>query len=55
VKASTSVNARDFRGLKAFADVAGARFHRGIVLYGGLQTVPFGPNLWAVPISALWQ
>jgi predicted AAA+ superfamily ATPase len=55
VKAATSVEARDFRGLKALAELAGERFHRGIVLYSGSECVPFGPRLWAVPIAALWQ
>jgi hypothetical protein len=27
----------------------------GIVLYTGAQTLPFGPGMLAVPISALWQ
>ncbi|MBK8076109.1 MAG: DUF4143 domain-containing protein [Kineosporiaceae bacterium] len=27
----------------------------GIVLYTGQQTLPFGPRLRAMPISALWQ
>ena len=54
VKATTTADAHDFRGLRAFADVVGDRFHRGILLYGGSECVPFGPKLWAVPISALW-
>jgi predicted AAA+ superfamily ATPase len=31
------------------------RFHRGVVLYCGGETVPFGEGLWAVPIGALWS
>lgn len=55
VKASTSVGADDFRGLRALAEEAGARFHRGILLYQGRQVVPFGQRLHAVPLEALWQ
>jgi Histidine phosphatase superfamily (branch 1) len=33
----------DFKGLKALADIAGRRFHRGLVLYLGRQAVAFGP------------
>ena len=31
------------------------RFHRGLVLYLGRQAVAFGPNLQAVPLTALWE
>jgi predicted AAA+ superfamily ATPase len=55
VKATSSAEARDFTGLRALLEVAGDRFHRGIVLYSGTDCVPFGPKMWAVPISALWQ
>jgi predicted AAA+ superfamily ATPase len=55
VKATTSVRAEDFKGLRVLSELAGNRFHRGIVLYSGAECVPFGPKLWAVPICALWQ
>ena len=55
VKASHTVTSRDFRGLRALAEATGKRFVRGVVLYGGAQTIPFGANLHAVPISALWR
>ncbi len=55
VKTTTTADARDFKGLRAFAQLAGERFHRGILLYGGSECVPFGPKLWAIPISALWN
>jgi uncharacterized protein len=54
VKASTSVQAKDFRGLQGLAETLRASFHRGIVLYTGQEILPFGPNLWAVPVSGLW-
>jgi hypothetical protein len=54
VKASGTVQAKDFKGLQNLADVAGEAFHRGIVLYTGTEVLPFGPNLWAVPLPALW-
>jgi hypothetical protein len=25
------------------------------VLYTGRETLPFGPDLWALPVSALWE
>ena len=54
-KASGTVSGRDFRGLQALAGLAGQRLRRGIVLYTGASSVPFGPNFHAVPVSALWQ
>lgn len=55
VKASAGVQARDFKGLKHLAENLGEAFHRGIVLYTGTEVLPFGPQLWAVPVSALWM
>jgi uncharacterized protein len=45
----------DFTGLRLLAEIAGHKFARGVVLYTGREVVPFGPALWAMPISALWQ
>lgn len=55
VKSKVALDEKDFQGLRMLAEVADARFHRGILLYGGSQTIPFGRNLKAMPISALWQ
>ena len=55
VKATSSVGGSDFKGLRALAEAAGTRFRRGIVLYTGAETVPFGKNLHAVPIPSLWH
>jgi predicted AAA+ superfamily ATPase len=55
VKATSSAAADDFKGLRVLSELAGSRFHRGIVLYRGTECVPFGRNMWAVPLSALWQ
>ncbi len=54
VKAAASLSADDFKGLRALAEIAGRRFHRGIVLYTGRESVPFGPQLHALPIDSLW-
>ncbi|HUT09597.1 MAG TPA: hypothetical protein VMY42_03805 [Thermoguttaceae bacterium] len=45
---------RDFRGLTALADAVGKRFVRGVVLYTGEVSVPFGERLYALPIHSLW-
>ena len=55
VKSGASVTGADFKGLQAFAQATGRRFHRGIVLYTGTEVVPFGPRLHAMPIEALWR
>lgn len=55
VKTSVSITAEDFRGLRTLAEIAGRRFRRGVLLYLGDQAVPFGTNLYVLPISSLWQ
>ncbi len=55
VKATSSPNAADFKGLRAFAANVGKRFHRGIVLHTGETAAPMGADLWALPIDALWR
>jgi hypothetical protein len=55
VKASASVGARDFDGLRALAEAAGENFVRGVVLYLGEHDLAFGDDLRAVPLSALWE
>lgn len=55
VKASSTVRAEDFRGLRHLGERLGDDFVVGIVLYTGDQTLPFGPRLRAMPLSALWQ
>lgn len=54
VKASATVRARDFRGLRHLRDKLGDRFKAGALLYAGASTVPFGERLAAVPICGLW-
>ena len=55
VKASATVTNKDFNGLRALAETAGARFRRGVVLYAGTTAAAFGSNLYALPVSALWE
>lgn len=54
IKASATVRSGDFSGLKKLQEATGSKFKSGFVLYDGDQTVPFGDNLAAVPISTLW-
>lgn len=55
VKASSTVKSSDFKGLRYLNQLLGDRFLRGIVLYTGDQSVPFGSNLYAMPVSTLWR
>ena len=55
VKASAGVHPGDLAGLKALRDAAGKRFLRGIVLYGGAESVTFAPDLMAIPLQSLWS
>lgn len=53
VKAAATVLPQDFKGLKRLQAQAGDNFITGIVLYDGTKALPFGDDLWAVPLSAL--
>ena len=55
VKSAATVTGTDFKGMRALAQAAGRRFHRGVVLYTGTEVVSFGPRLHAMPIEALWR
>ena len=54
VKASATVAASDFAALQALRDQLGQRFQAGVVFYLGEQVLPFGDELWLVPVPTLW-
>lgn len=54
IKSSRTLSNNDFKGLRTLASLAGPRFRRGIVFYTGEQLLPFGDDMYAVPIHALW-
>lgn len=54
VKASATVKASNFSGLRALAEACGDRFAFGVALYDSTDVVPFGGKLAAAPISCLW-
>lgn len=54
IKAAATVKASDFKGLRKLAEAAGGRFRLGVVLYDGETIVPFGPRLFAAPVSCVW-
>ncbi len=55
VRPTFTPSPNDAEGLRYLAELAGERFLRGIVLYLGSEVVPLGKDLWAIPVSALWQ
>lgn len=55
VKKSSSPSSHDFNGLRSLKELSGKKFIRGMVLYTGSSTVAFGPDLFAVPLGALWH
>lgn len=54
VKSSTAVTQSAFNGLIHLRERLGERFHRGIVLHAGRETLSQGARLWSMPIAALW-
>ena len=55
VKASATVTAADFRGLRKIQDTTEPRFAGGVVLYDGETSAGFGERLYAVLIRVLWE
>jgi uncharacterized protein len=55
IKLSKSVTPKDFQAMQNLQTDVGSLFHRGIVFYMGESIVPFGPNLYAVPLPFLWD
>lgn len=53
VKASSNISGSDFNGLKAL--MSDDRFTRGFVFYTGDKVIRNGENLWALPVTALWE
>jgi uncharacterized protein len=55
VKAAATVTAGDFKGLHKLKSATGQRFAAGVLLYDGDAIATFGEELYAVPISSLWE
>lgn len=55
VKATATVRAEDFKGLRWFANEMESRFLCGIVFYLGEKPVAFGDRFFALPVSTIWQ
>jgi len=55
VKASKTVQVKDFRGLKRLMEATGKQFSCGILLHDGERIQQIAPKLYAMPISMLWK
>jgi predicted AAA+ superfamily ATPase len=55
VKSSQSFSTDDFNHLKWFRDNLAKKPFKGIVLYAGSDSLPYGEDMYAVPIAALWD
>jgi predicted AAA+ superfamily ATPase len=56
VKASASVNQKDFKGLATLADFAGNSFEQGVLIYTGQEVLPFRyeqQTFYALPLSMI--
>lgn len=55
VKSTSRVTANDFRHLEALRNELGKKFKQGLVFYQGADVVPFGKDMWAIPVAMLWK
>lgn len=55
IKAGSRISGHFTDGIQVFRREFPDPFHRGIVFYGGDELVELEPNIWAVPIVALWS
>lgn len=55
IKDASSLNTSDFNGLRRLEELTKSKFKKGIVLYTGDKMVPFGKNMFAVPVSGIWK
>lgn len=55
VKATSTPTAADLKGLRFLSDRLGDRFAYGVLLTAAPEATPFGPQLAALPVSALWS
>lgn len=55
VKSASTVKSDDFKGIRFLKEAVGGELVSGIVFYTGDKIIPFGSNLYAIPVSSLWN
>ena len=53
VKAKITLTESDFKGLRALSELAGKKFHRGVILYLGQNVIPIAKNIHAIPLTLI--
>ena len=55
IKAAQTVMPDDFKHIRFLQNALPEKFVKGVVLYSGEKIIEFGKDLYAIPITALWQ
>ncbi len=55
VKSTSKISAKNFRNLEVLKSDLAEKFKCGIVLHLGENAVPFGDQLYALPLASLWR
>ncbi|MDR1244266.1 MAG: ATP-binding protein [Endomicrobium sp.] len=55
IKLNATLDLKDFANMKICKDTLRDKFKKGIVVYTGNEILPFGDNLWAIPVNYLWE
>lgn len=55
VKSSATVSSHDVKNIRYLKNEIKDRFIRGVVLYTGVNIVPFDKNIHALPVNTLWS
>ena len=55
VKLAASVAQHDLKGLASLRDALGDHFVRGVIVYTGLEVMPMGDRILAVPLAMMFS
>jgi len=55
IKAAATLAGYDVTGLRALAEAVGKKWVRGVVLYTGVNVIPFAKDLHGMPLQTLWS
>lgn len=55
IKGKQLIEYHDFKGILTLKNACEEKFVRGVVLYPGGDSIPFGKDLFALPLSSIWK
>ncbi len=55
IKGKQQIEYEDFKGLRALKTASKDNFIRGIIVYPGEDCIPFGKDMFALPLSSIWK